>query len=396
MSKVFEQVELKGIVLNNRIIRSATHENMADENGLPKESLIRKYEALAKGEVGAIITGYIGINLQGKSPMGNMLMIDKDENIKSFRALTERIHLLNTPIIAQIAHCGGQTSKKSTGLDVIAPSKIRDYSARDMTIEEIEEVIESFVSAIVRVKQSNFDGVELHLAHGYLLSEFLSPRMNHRKDKWGGNTENRCRIVVEIIKKARVSVGDYPILVKINGHESFKNGITIEEGIRIAKILESAGCDAIKVSTGTIRGGMDTIRGNVPAEIMFAKNPNLKKLPKPVKKIALKASKHIIPHPKPLKLYNLDAATEIKRNVSIPVIVVGGITDFSEIKDIIDNNKCDFISMSRPFIIEPNIVKKIKEGKQTKSKCIQCNYCVLGVEYEPLHCYLGKIPQVKS
>lgn len=396
MSKVFEQVKLKGIALNNRIIRSATHENMADENGLPKESLIRKYEALAKGEVGAIITGYISVNQQGKSPLGNMLMIDKDENIKSFKYLTERIHLLNTPIIAQIAHCGGQTSKESTGLDVIAPSKINDYNARAMTEEEIEEIIESFVSAVVRVKKSDFDGVQLHLAHGYLLSEFLSPRMNRRKDKWGDNTENRCRIVVEIIKRSRKLVGDFPILVKMNGHETLKNGITIEEGVKIAKILESAGCDAIEVSTGTIRGGMDTIRGNVPAEIKFEKNPKLKNLPNPVKKIALKASKHIIPHPKPLKLYNLDASTKIKKNVSIPVIVVGGITDFSEIKDIIDNNKCDFISMSRPFIIEPTIVKKIKEGKQTKSRCIQCNYCVLGVEYEPLHCYFGKIPQVKS
>lgn len=393
MSKVFEKANLAGITLNNRIIRSATNESMADENGLPTEKLIKKYESYAKGEVGCIITGFIGVNKQGKSSMGNMSMIDKDENIESFKTLTERVHSLNTPIIAQLAHCGGQNTKTSKDLDVVAPSKIMDYNARAMTEKEVEEVIDSFVSAVVRVKKSGFDGVQLHLAHGYLLSEFLSPRMNRRKDKWGGNTENRCRIAVEIIKRSRELVGDFPILVKMNGYETLKNGITIDEGVKIAKILESAGCDAIEVSNGTIRAGLATLRGNVPAEMMFAKNPKLKNLPNPVKKVGIRTAKSIIPHPKPLSLYNLHAAMEIRKNVNVPIIVVGGITDLSQIEDIIDNNKCDFVSMARPFIIEPTIVKKMKEGKQTKSKCIQCNFCILGVEYEPLRCYFGKVPQ---
>lgn len=395
MSKVFEEVNLAGIVLKNHIIRSATHEGMAAEDGRPTEQLIKKYEALAKGEVGAIITGFVGVNQQGKTSMGNMSMLDKDENIESFKVLTDRIHNLDTAIIAQVAHWGGQINKKLAQMEVVAPSKISDYKARAMTEKEIEEVIEDFVSAIIRAKKSGFDGVQLHLAHGYLLSEFLSPRMNRRNDKWGGTTENRSRIAVEIIKKARKEVGNYPILVKINAYETLKNGLIIDESVKIAKLLEDAGCDGIEVSNGTIKAGLATLRGDVPTELLVAYNPRLKNLPNVVKNIVIKGGKRMIPTPKPLKTYNLDAAMRIRKNVNIPIIVVGGISDLSEIKDIIDNDKCDFVSMCRPFIIESNIVKKMKEGKQSNSKCIQCNFCIIGIEYEPLRCYYGRVPKSK-
>lgn len=294
MSKVFEEVKLAGIVLKNHIIRSATHEGMADENGRPTEQLIKKYEALAKGEVGAIITGFVGVNQQGKISIGNMSMLDKDENIESFKVLTDRIHNLDTAIIAQVAHCGGQTNKKLAQMEVVAPSKISDYKARAMTEKEIEQVIEDFVSTIIRAKKSGFDGVQLHLAHGYLLSEFLSPRMNRRNDKWGGTTENRSRIAVEIIKKARKEVGNYPILVKINAYETLKNGLTIDESVKIAKILEAAGCDGIEVSNGTVKAGLATLRGDVPTELLVAYDPRLKNLPNVVKNIVIKGGKMLI------------------------------------------------------------------------------------------------------
>lgn len=393
MSKVFNEANLAGIVLKNHLIRSATHEGLCDENGNPSEKLIKKYELLAKGEVGAIITGYIGVNQQGKSPLHNMNMINKEENVESFKILTERIHALGTPIIAQIAHCGGQTNSKTTGMKVVAPSKIIDYKVEAMSEQEVDDVINDFVMAVVNTKRAGFDGVQLHCAHGYLLSEFISPRMNRRQDKWGGTIENRCRIVVEIIKRARKEVGNYPILIKMNGFETSKKGLSIDEAVKTAVILEKAGCDAIEVSNGCTKEGMTTIRGNVPAEFFIEQNPKLKNMPKPIKKGISGLSKKIIPHPSPTALYNLDAAMAIKANVSIPVIVVGGISELSQIEDIIDNNKCDLVSMSRPFIIEPGIVKKMREGTSTKSKCIQCNYCLLSEDTTGLRCYYGKLPR---
>lgn len=395
MSKVFKEDKLAGIVLKNHIIRSATYEGLSDKNGTPTEKLIKKYELLAKGEVGAIITGYIGVNQQSKSA-DNMSMLNTDENEKAYRHLTERVHALDTPIIAQLVHCGGQGKKEASGMDVVAPSKISDYKARAMSEAEIEETIENFVSSVIRAKNAGFDGVEIHLAHGYLLSEFISPRMNRRTDKWGGSTENRCRIAVEIIKRARKEVGNYPILVKLNGFETLKNGMTVNEAVKVAKILEQAGIDGIEVSNGTLKAGLATIRGNVPAEMMLAVDPKLNKLPKLAKKVIAKAAHTVVPHPQPVRIYNLDAAMEIRKNINIPVIVVGGITELSQIEDIIDNDKCDFVSMCRPFIIEPDFVKKLRSGKQTKTKCIQCNYCIIGVEHYGLRCYYGRVPNDKN
>lgn len=395
MSKVFKEDRLAGIVLKNHIIRSATYEGLSDENGNPTEKLIKKYELLAKGEVGAIITGYIGVSQQAKSA-DNMSMLNTDENEANYRLVTERVHALDTPIIAQLVHCGGQGKKEASGMDVVAPSKISDYKARAMSEDEIEKTIESFVSSVVRAKNAGFDGVQLHLAHGYLLSEFLSPRMNRRDDKWGGSTENRCRIAVEIIKRARRAVGKYPIIVKMNGYETLKNGLDVEEAVKIAKILEQAGIDGIEVSNGTLKAGLATIRGDVPAEMVIAVTPKLNRLPKVAKKVAARTIKAVFPQPQPTRMYNLDAAMEIRKNVNIPVIVVGGITELSEIEDIIDNDKCDFVSMSRPFIIESDFAKKLRSGKQTKSKCIQCNYCIIGVEHSGLRCYYGRVPNAKN
>jgi 2,4-dienoyl-CoA reductase-like NADH-dependent reductase (Old Yellow Enzyme family) len=396
MNNVFENAKIGRIVLKNRIIRSATHESMADETGKPTEQLIRKYEALAKGEVGAIITGYAGIQQNGKAPFKNMLMIDSDEHIDAYKNMVNKIHEYNTPIIMQIAHCGRQTRSKITGLPTVAPSAIKDklYS-EDMPIKlsetDITEIINNFVLAIERTQKAGFDGAQLHLAHGYLLSSFLSQHMNKRNDKWGGNIENRFRIIDEIMKLARKRVGDYPILAKINAYEKSKDGIKIEQAVKIAKCLEQSGCDAIEVSCGINEEGFITSRGDFPYDIAFKYNYKMKKFPKPLYPLAKALLKLTMSSPKPYSLYNLPFAEEIKKHVKIPVIVVGGIRKIEDIKNIIEDEKCDFVSMSRPFIIESNIVKKFKEGKQTESKCINCNYCMMGVEAEPLKCYFGRI-----
>ncbi len=392
MDKVFEPIELAGITFSNRIIRSATFEGTSDKNGKLTEQCLKKYEALARGGVGGIITGFIGVSQQGKAS-DNMAMIDKDEHVEMFKEITQKMHEMGTPIIAQLNHCGGQSKEESAHMPVVAPSKISDYKANEMTSAEILDVIEAFVKGIKRAKQAGFDGVQVHVAHGYLLSEFVSPRMNRRDDEWGGNTENRFRILKMIFENARKEVGTYPIIVKMNGYETLKNGMTIEESIKITKLLEQVGCDGIEVSNGTLKAGMTTMRGQVPWKMIVAQNEKLNKMPVLMKKIVGIIANRTIPQPQPIKLYNVEAAVRIKKAVNIPVILVGGITKIEEIKNLIETEKCDVVSMCRPFIIEPDLVNKFKAGKQTETKCIQCNFCIIAVEKKPLRCYYGKVPR---
>lgn len=332
---------------------------------------------------------------QGKAS-DNMAMINKTENIDTFKELTKRMHEMGTPIIAQLNHCGGQSKEESAHMPIVAPSKISDYKAREMTKTQILEVIEAFVQGIKNAKEAGFDGVQIHVAHGYLLSEFVSPRMNIRKDEWGGSTENRFRILKMIFEKARKEVGDYPIIVKVNGYETLKNGMTVEESVKIAKLLEQVGCDGIEVSNGTLKAGLATMRGQVPWKMMIAQNKKLNKMPEFMKNFVGIVAKKAVPQPQPKNLYNLEAAISIKKAVNIPVILVGGITKLEEIEALINNDKFDAVSMSRPFIIESDLVNKFKTGKQAQSKCIQCNFCIIGCENGPLRCYYGNVPVINK
>ncbi|HPX30441.1 MAG TPA: NADH:flavin oxidoreductase, partial [Smithella sp.] len=385
----FEPATLAGIKLKNRIIRSATYEGMADEKGFPTEKLKKLYINLAKGDVGAIITGYAATQADGKVSNA-MAMVDHDDKINVFKEITDAVHEYGTPVIMQIAHCGRQTRSRITGFPTVAPSPVRNmYFMEDkpkaLSEEGINEIIDNFVAAIVRAKKAGFDGVQLHLAHGYLLSDFLSSHANRRKDRWGGSTENKYRIVGEIFKRARGKVGDYPILVKMNAYDGRRKGMRIEEAVVIARMLENSGCAAIEVSCGCVEDGLFTIRGEkLPVEAVVEYNFNFKNYPDFAKKTIIWFAKTFLKTPKPLLKYNLDAAMQIKKAVNIPVIVVGGINNVEDVEDIIGNDKADFVSMSRPFIIEPDIVSKFKNRTQTTSKCIMCNFCVITIEKEPL------------
>jgi 2,4-dienoyl-CoA reductase-like NADH-dependent reductase (Old Yellow Enzyme family) len=401
-NETFEHASLAGIRLKNRIIRSATHEGMADEKGFPTEKLTKLYVRLAKGDVGAIITGYAAVQANGKSSLLAMTMIDNDDSISAYRKMTDAVHECGTPIIMQIAHCGRQTRVKSTGFPTVAPSALRDGffsedTPKELSEEEIYEIIHNFASAIVRTQEAGFDGVQLHVAHGYLLSEFLSDYSNRRRDRWGGSTVNKYRIIGEIFKRAKEQVGGYPILVKMNAYDGRNSGMRIEEAVRIAQMLEESGCAAIEVSCGVAEDGVYAMRGErLPVEAALNYTFKYKNLPGFIKAIAKPILGTVMKQPKPLLKFNLDAAIQIRTAVSIPVIVVGGLNSIDEIDGIIGNHNIDFVSMSRPFIIEPDIVSKFHKGLQAKSKCIMCNYCAVIAEERPLKCYYGKLPKTTN
>ena len=389
---------LKGIELPTRIIRSATHEGMADETGRPDEKLIRTYERYAKGGAGLIITGYMGISQQGKCPLYNMTMIDRDELIPAWREVTDRVHAAGAPIIAQIAHSGRQTRKKVTGVKPAAPSPRRDFLYWEcvphrLREKEIYKVIADFADAALRAKLAGFDGVQLHCAHGYLLHGFLSPHTNHRRDKWGGSLENRFRIVSEIIKAVRAKVGDFPVIAKISSSEKERDGLDPAEAVEIAKLLDKAGIDGIEVSCGRASEGFNMSRGAFPYPIMCTDNFRFEMFPKFTWPILKPFMKLIFQSPQPIFNYNVEAAEMIKQAVSVPVIVCGGIRTLNDINMILSGGKADFVSMSRPFICEPNLVNRLRDGEETEVRCINCNYCLMGAERRPMRCYFGKLPE---
>ncbi len=396
-NQVFEPVTIAGIQFRNHIIRSATHEGMADETGHPTEQLNDLYLRLAKGGVGGIITGYAGIMQQGKCDNHNMLMIDNDELIESYKSIVDAVHSHGTPIILQIAHAGCQTSSSVSGMTPIAPSQIKNKIypndiPLEATEEDIENIIEQFAQAAKRAQTAGFDGVQIHVAHGYLLSSFLSSYSNRRSDKWGGSLENRYRIADNIIRKIKDSVPGYPVFAKINAYDFRKNGMRIEESHEIAKMLQQSGCDAIEVSCGVMEDGLCMSRGpEVPEDALLAYSPSLRDQSPWIKKMLKPFIRFIFPARKPIRNYNLSAAERIKNAVDIPVIVVGGIRNKNDIDDIIDNTKADMVSMSRPFIIEPDIVKKLEDGTQDESRCIDCNYCLIAAQVNSLRCYYGKV-----
>ncbi len=394
---LFNETTISGIKVKNRIIRSATHDGLADEFGAPTDKLIKKCENLAKNDVGLIIAGYAGVSRNGVSPYPRMVKIFDDGVIDKYKELTSAVHKHGSAVVLQLAHCGRQTSSKVIGVQKVAPSNVFHAfypdKAKELTDDEIQTIIDDFVSAAVRAEKAGFDGVQVHCAHGYMLHDFLSPYGNRRTDKWGGSLENRCRIVDLIIKGIKANT-KLPVWIKLSAQDNRRGGMNIDYSVEVCKRLEKAGCDAIEVSCGSVQDGMSTMRSKVlPMDAVFKYREPCASFPKILKKVALPAAKIVNPlikQPRPLENFNVENAALIKKNVSIPVIVVGGIYKVSDMKMILDSGKADFISMCRPFICEPNLVKKLKDGQQ-ESKCIMCNYCGLVIEKEPTRCLYGNV-----
>lgn len=395
---IFEPIHLGGIALKNRIIRSATHDGLADNNGGVSDELIRKYAYLAKNDVGCIITGYAAVSANGMSPYPRMLRIDSDNLIDNYKQLTEAVHQYNTPIVLQIAHCGRQTSSKAIGCQKVAPTAKRHLfypdKAKALDEKEIYDIIYDFSNAAVRAERAGFDAVQLHCGHGYLLHDFLSGYGNKRTDKWGGSLQNRCRIVCEIIRMIKQKT-KLPVWIKMSASDNRRGGMNIDDSVQIAKILERSGCDCIEVSCGTVEDGMNTMRSRMmPMDAVFRFREPCASFPPAFGKFALAAANFINPlikQPQPLENFNVENAAAIKNAVSIPIIVVGGIHKLDDIRNIINHHYADCVSMCRAFICEPNLVHKFKSGQQDDAKCIMCNYCGLVIEKESTKCLMGII-----
>lgn len=396
----FSPGEIGGVKLPNRLLRSATDEGLATPEGAPLPALAQLYTRLAKGGVGGILTGQIAVTQAGRSHFASMCKLDDDALLPAYRALTEAVHACGVPVFAQLNHCGRQTRSCITGLPTVAPSAIRHKRfKKDMpqalTAIQITDIVHCFARAAGRALEAGFDGVQLHAAHGYLLSDFLSPAANQREDEYGGDTDGRCRILKEIFAAIHARVGsDFPVLVKINAEDAQPNGMRLSEAIQVSRRLQSYGAAAIEVSCGNAADGLSTSRGEklpLPAALRYMYQ--YKKIPRPLRAAIGLLRPLTRSNFYPLSAYNLQAAAFIRQCVDIPVIVVGGVHDLADIRQAIASEQADFVALSRPLVCQPDFVARLAKGAQTQSKCLRCNYCMLALEAQPLRCLYGRLPK---
>ena len=396
MSILFTPKKIGKMEIKNRFVHSATYECMASDSGEVTDKLIKRYSQIAKGEAGLIIPGYLFIMPNGRA-VNYQTGIHKDGLIKGLKNLVDAIHNEGSKVAFQLVHSGRQTSKDSIGQTPLAPSKgprdnIYMVKPKEMTEKEIQEIIKAFGAAAFRAGEAGADGVQIHAAHGYLVNQFLSPFFNKRTDSWGGSDENRFRFIKEVVLEIKKNISDeMPVLVKLNTQDyTPKKGITLELAKKYAIWLADLPIDGLEVSCGTLSYSMfNMVRGDVPTKEIIMNFPWWRKI---LGKMMLKNMEGKFDLEEG---YNLEAAKLIKPFIGeIPLLVVGGLRRVDHMEDVLKNGFADFISMSRPFIREPNIVKKISEGKVDSVACVSCNKCfAAAANYMPVYCYNKGFPK---
>ncbi len=355
MKTLFDRTKILNMEMKNRFFRGALWEDLADEKGHMTPELSEIYEELAKGGASTLITGYAFVT-EDEQPNPGMMGIYSDEFIPEYKEFTDKIHNLGSNIIMQIVYGGFMTTFNVGERTIWGPSTIQNEAtgtwAKEITKEEIRYLVEAYAQAARRVKESGFDGVEIHGGHGYLLSQFLSPYYNKRCDEYGGSIENRGRIIFEIYEAMRDAVGkDFPILIKLNSSDYVKDGgLTQDESLYVAKKLADLGIDAIEVTGGneSIKEVLDNNMGAARTKIVASKDR---------------------------ESYFKTYATKLAEMVDIPVILIGGNRHLDVMEDLLNNTKIEYFSLSRPLTAEPDLINRWASGDTKKTKCVSCNQC---------------------
>jgi len=395
MSLLFSPLKIGQLTLPNRFVCSATYEGMADDSGRVSDALIQRYVQLARGDVGLTITGHMFVHGSGRAnPF--QTGIHQDDMISGLKRLTAAVHNAGGRIVFQLSHGGRQTTKGMAGQRPLAPSAIgRDpvnfVKPRAMTDEEIDLIIESFASAAGRAVAAHADGIQLHCAHGYLISEFLSPYFNVRKDAWGGSDENRFRFLQEIVQEVKSVLPDnFPVLVKLNADDHTPGeGVIPGLTAKYAAWLRAMDIDAVEISCGTANYSfMNMCRGDVPTPELLGSMPWWKR-PLARRILAKMEGRYDLEEG-----YNREAAETIKAVLEhTPLILVGGLRTVAQMEAVLQEGHADLIAMSRPFIREPSLVEKIKSGQTDRVACVSCNRCLAAIPAGlPVRCYHRRWP----
>ncbi|MBP3892597.1 MAG: NADH:flavin oxidoreductase [Atopobiaceae bacterium] len=327
MKEIFDEITLGNLHLKNRLVRSATWEGIAAPDGGIDERSYGIYEELAAGGVGAIISGFTSVAANDRYFDGMMRLCD-DALVPQYARLTKTVHAHGTPVIAQLA-LGAFYRDTPTGILQVEPD--------DMTPIEIEDVEHWFVDAAVRAQQAGFDGVQLHVAHFFFLSRFVSPAINHRTDEYGGSTENRARIVLDILAGIRAATPNLHVSAKVNCSDFTPGGIDPTEALALCRLLAQGGIDSIEISgNGTSVAGVRPGQG----EAYFA-----------------------------------PFAARLSQEVAVPVICVGGFRSREVMQHLLDSSRIEALSLSRPLLFDPAFPAKLEAGEVDASGCVSCNAC---------------------
>lgn len=429
---IFEPLKFRHLTVKNRIFRSSISGRWDNYDGSGTQPRINWEEKFARGGVGAIISSFVPVSIRGRI-MANYATIHSDESIPFWRRVGEKVHEYDCKFILQLSHSGRQQDiggvenlNKKALSSTSRTEPLHGFQCQAMTLDEIKDTIQDFADGARRAREAGLDGVELHSANGYLITQFLSSGINDRKDKYGGSLENRARFLLDIIKAIRKEVGnDFHLQFKISARDrnnavTFweRPGNTIEDSIQICKWAEEAGADAVHVSTGSLFPhplnppgdfAFDVITRTYDAMLssgIYAKRNYLLFrywLLRPIFQFLWDRTKQNRSHPisgdkvedeeisKRLLAYqgvNLSEAREIKKHVNIPVLCTGGFQQASYIRKAIAEGFCDGVAIARPLIANNNLIEFFKQGKDLPDKpCTYCNKCLLNVIENPLGCY---------
>lgn len=362
--QLFEETKIGSLTVKNRFIRSALWLKGAEEDGHINDFIMNSYEDLAKGGVGLILTGYAYISAE-EQPNPRMKGIYDDSFIDEYRQLTDRVHAHGSKIAAQIVYGGSQSHHpKAESMNILAPSAVKNrvtgITPKEASKEDLRHIITLFGDAAERAQRAGFDGVQIHAAHGYFLSMFLTPYYNRRGDEYNGEIHDRARIIYEVYEEVRSRVGkDFPVMIKLNFDDFMDEGegLVFEDGIEVFKRLDEMGIDLMEVSATNESSG----KGLAPARTKIAAREK--------------------------QSYFREATTRIAEVVHSPVVLMGGNRNIAFMEDILSKSKIQFLSIARPLLSEPDLINKWQESREYKPRCVSCNKCWLS---EPNSCVLSR------
>ena len=384
MKSIFDPYRHGQLFLKNRIIKSATYEGLCDPNGFPSGSYLDYYDAVARNEVGGIITGFAYISREGRAMQPFQAGIDHPDKIPFYQKLTGVVHRRGCPVFLQVAHAGRQTLRSATGMAARGVSAKKSVYFREKTepfsTGEVYNKISEFAEAAYLARESGFDGIQLHAAHGYLIHQFILPAINDRKDEFGinGTMSIGTTFFEQVIDAVRDRCGsNFTILVKISSAVDLKPEFTLNQFEELIRFLDRMEVAAIEISYGTMDHALNIFRGDVPESVILAHNPIMKSRNLLRKKIN-EAVMHyyFMKRLKPFTpAYNLEFASLAKKITRVPIISVGGFRNGDQIRDAISSGRTDLVGLARPFICEPDFVQKLKINGSYESRCVNCNYC---------------------
>jgi len=400
---LFTPIRIGSLTLPGRLIKTATAETRASLDGFVTPELIDFYLPMAKGGTPLIITGNIYVDLGGKSAP-RQVGADADDKIPGLRQLVDAVHGHGSRMFAQLNHCGRQVVPRFAGVaDPVSASGVTELVTgtrpRPLDAAEIQRLVGRYADAAERCKRAGFDGVQIHSANGYLMSQFLTAYTNRRDDAYGGTLDQRTRLLREIIEAIRARVGrDFPVIVKMNGSDylPLRPGMKTPELAEVAAILERVGVDAVEVSVGHYESGFPMVRGTFGRCLRNMVQGSMGYLPFfrrwgmrifwPVLAVLF----NLIWTPR--EGFNLPYTRVFKKRVSIPVICVGGFLTREAMEAAIARGDCDIVSAGRAFIADPLLYRHLKEN-EPGPRCVDCNACIGHLGARPADCYH---PQVRA